>query len=255
MLDRCDDSMNGGTYALTPAERTAIRSAHWFSSLSQPLQHEIFRRATVKYFKGGELMASRGDRPEAWFACAKGSIRVSSASAPGKQGTLSFVEPGAWFGDVWLLSDECHTHDAYAHGTCTVLQIDKVDFKQILAQHVELYGALLRLQASRIRNLYGLIEDINRLPLRARLAKQLLCLLRRYGVRPGSPGSEELIGIRIAQGCLAQLLGASRARVNLELRAMERENIIRIKGGLAILDRAALLRTIESEDRELCLSD
>jgi CRP/FNR family cyclic AMP-dependent transcriptional regulator len=255
MLDRSDDSMNGGPFVLTPAERTTIRSAHWFSSLSQPLQHDIFRRATVKYFKDGELLAARGERPEGWFACAKGSMRVSSASTPGRQGTLSFVEPGVWFGDVWLMSDACLTHDAYAHGACTVLYLDKLDFKKILTQHVEMYAALLRLQAHHIRNLFGLIEDINRLPLRARLAKQLLCLLRRYGVRSSSQGSEELIGIRIAQGCLAQLLGASRARVNLELRAMERENIIRIKGGLAVLDRAALLRTIESEDRELCLAD
>jgi CRP/FNR family transcriptional regulator, cyclic AMP receptor protein len=255
MSDRSDESMNGSAFVLTPAERRVIRSAHWFSSLSQPLQHEIFRRASVKYFQDGDLMVAHGDRPEAWFVCAKGSIRVISASIPGKQGTLSFVEPGVWFGDVSLMSDECHAQDAYAHGACTVLYVDKLDFKKILAQHVELYEALLRLQATHIRNLFGLIEDINRLSLRARLAKQLLCLLRRYGVRPCSQSSEELIGIRIAQSCLAQLLGASRPRVNLELRAMERENIIRIKGGLAILDRAALLRSIESEDRELCLAD
>ena len=34
----------------------------------------------------------------------------------------------------------------------------------------------------RLRQLYGLVEDLNTLPLRARLAKQLLHLTRSYGV-------------------------------------------------------------------------
>ena len=41
---------------------------------------------------------------------------------------------------------------------------------------------------------------------------------------------------------LAQLLGASRQRVNQELKAMEREQAIRIEpGGLVVRDSAALL--------------
>jgi CRP-like cAMP-binding protein len=111
-----------------------------------------------------------------------------------------------------------------------------------------LYEALLRLHARRIRQLYGLVEDLNTLPLRARLAKQLLHLLRSYGIPSLSNSTEMRIGLQLAQEELAQLLGASRQRVNQELKSMEREEAIRIEpGGLVIRNREALMRIIEAD--------
>jgi CRP-like cAMP-binding protein len=82
----------------------------------------------------------------------------------------------------------------------------------------------------------------------ARLAKQLLHLVRSYGVASLSDGTEIRIGLQLAQEELAQLLGASRQRVNQELKSMERENAIRIEpGGLVVRDRPALLRIVEAD--------
>lgn len=234
---------------LTIDEREAINNGRWFASLSPSLRHDILRCAYVKRYKDGELIAARGEPPEQWIACAKGAVRVSSTTVSGKQITLTYVEPGIWFGDVSIFDGDRRTHDAYAHGETTILCVAKADFKKILALHVELYDAMLRLHARRIRQLYGLVEDLNTLPLRARLAKQLLHLARSYGVPSLAHGSETRIGLQLAQEELAQLLGASRQRVNQELKAMEREQAIRIEaGGLVIRDRDALMRLIEQEN-------
>jgi DNA-binding GntR family transcriptional regulator len=73
-------------------------------------------------------------------------------------------------------------------------------------------------------------------------------LARSYGVPSLHHGSETRIGLHLAQEELAQLLGASRQRVNQELKAMEREEILRIEpGGLVVRDREALLRISASE--------
>jgi CRP-like cAMP-binding protein len=228
--------------------RESINDGRWFSSLSPSLRHDILRCAYVKRLKDGDLITARGDPPEEWMACAKGAVRVSSTSLSGKQITFTYVEPGIWFGDVAILDGDTRTHDGYAHGETSILCVAKADFQKILATHVELYDALLRLQARRIRQLFGLVEDLNTLPLRSRLAKQLLHLARSYGVPSLHHGSETRIGLHLAQEELAQLLGASRQRVNQELKAMEREEILRIEpGGLVIRDREALLRISSSE--------
>jgi CRP-like cAMP-binding protein len=233
---------------LTIDEREAINSGRWFSSLSPSLRHDILRCAYVKRFKDGELITARGEPPEEWIACARGAVRVSSTSISGKQITLTYVEPGIWFGDVSFFDGDRRTHDAYAHGDTTILCVAKADFRKILALHAELYEALLRLHARRIRQLYGLVEDLNTLPLRARLAKQLLHLVRSYGVPSLSDGAEVRIGLQLAQEELAQLLGASRQRVNQELKSMERDEVIRIEpGGLVIRNRDALMRIIEAD--------
>jgi CRP/FNR family cyclic AMP-dependent transcriptional regulator len=234
---------------LTIDERSAINAGRWFSSLSPSLKHDILRCAYVKRHKDGDLIAARGEPPEDWIACAKGAVRVSSTSISGKQITLTYVEPGIWFGDVSIFDGDRRTHDAYAHGDTTILCVAKADFKKILALHVELYEALLRLHARRIRQLYGLVEDLNTLPLRARLAKQLLHLVRSYGVPSLSDAGEVRIGLQLAQEELAQLLGASRQRVNQELKSMEREGAIRIEqGGLVIRDRHALMQIIDADN-------
>ena len=124
----------------------------------------------------------------------------------------------------------------------------EVELGNVYRVAVELYDAILLLHARRIRQLYGLVEDLNTLPLRARLAKQLLHLVRSYGIPSLSDGDEVRIGLQLAQEELAQLLGASRQRVNQELKAMEREDIIRIEpGGLFVRDRDALMHIIDTD--------
>jgi DNA-binding GntR family transcriptional regulator len=64
-----------------------------------------------------------------------------------------------------------------------------------------------------------------------------------------SDGREVRISLQLAQEELAQLLGASRQRVNQELKAMERENAIRIEpGGLVVRDREALMRIVDADN-------
>lgn len=233
---------------LTMEERSAINQGRWFASLSPSLRHDILRCAYVKRYKDGELISARGDPSEEWNACAKGAVRVSSTSITGKQITLTYIEPGLWFGDISIFDGERRTHDTYAHGDTTLLCVSRGDLRKILEQHVELYEAMLKLHSRRIRILFGLVEDLNTLPLRARLAKQLLHLVRSYGVASLADGSETRIGLQLAQEELAQLLGASRQRVNQELKAMERENVIRIEpGGLVVRDRQALIRIADAD--------
>lgn len=233
---------------LTMEEREAINSGRWFSSLSPSLRHDILRCTFVKRFQDGDLITARGDAPEEWIACARGAVRVSSSTLAGKQITLTYVEPGIWFGDVAMFDGDRRTHDAYAHGETTILCVARADFQKILAQHSELYEALLKLQARRIRLLFGQVEDLHTRPLRARLAKQLGHLVRSYGVPSLTSNDEWRITLQLAQEELAQLLGASRQRVNQELKTLEREGTIRIEPtGLVVCDRDALLRIGEAD--------
>ncbi len=234
---------------LTIDEREAINSGRWFSSLSPSLRHDILRCTYVKRYKDGELICARGDTADEWIACARGALRVSSTSVSGKLVTLTYVEPGIWMGDVSMFDGDRRTHDVYAHGDTSIVCVARADFRKILASHVELYEALMRLQARRIRLLFGLVEDLNTLPLRARLAKQLVHLVRSYGVTSLSNNEEVRIGLHLAQEELAQLLGASRQRVNQELKSMEREGIIRVEpSGLVVCNRDALKKIGEADE-------
>ncbi|MCI1193667.1 Crp/Fnr family transcriptional regulator [Calidifontimicrobium sp. SYSU G02091] len=228
---------------LTLAERQNIESGPWFSKLSPALQQAIFARAVVRRLRDGVQLGSRGQPAEMWCGVASGAVRISSVSLSGKQITMSYMEPGTWFGDISLFDGLPHTHDANAHGDTTLLCVRKPDFKELLEQFPELPLALLRLNCRRLRLMFDLIEDLNTKPLAARLAKQVLLLAKSYGI---AQGEEIRIGLQLAQEDLAQLLGASRQRVNQELKGFEREGAVRIEPTrLVVLSREKLMAIAE----------
>jgi len=224
---------------LTIDEQSNIESGPWFSRLSQTLREAILARAILRRLRDGAILSARGAPAEEWCGVALGAVRVSSVSLSGKQVTLTYVEPGTWFGDISLFDGMPRTHDAHAHGETTLLAVRGPDFRELLARHVELYDALLRLNCRRLRLLFDVVEDLNTRPLSARLAKQILLLARSYGV---DHGDEIRIGLQLAQEDIAQLLGASRQRVNQELKGFEREGAVRIEPTrLVVLSREKLL--------------
>jgi CRP/FNR family transcriptional regulator, cyclic AMP receptor protein len=227
----------------TLEELNNIESGAWFSKLSPSLRSAILSRASVRRLPDGKAIATRGAPAEEWCGVARGAVRVSSISLTGKQVTLTYAEPGTWFGDIALFDGLPRTHDGDAHGDTTLFVVRKPDFKELLAQHVELYEALLRLNCRRLRLMFDQIEDLNTRPLQARLAKQILLLARSYGI---AQGEEIRIGLALAQEDLAQLLGASRQRVNQELKGFEREGAVRVEPTrLVVLSREKLLAISE----------
>ena len=227
------------TPALTVEELHNIEAGAWFNKLSHALKSAILTRAVVRRLADADAVAARGSAAEEWCGVAHGAVRISSVSLSGKQVTLTYAEPGTWFGDIALFDGLPRTHDADAHGSTPLLVVRKPDFRWLLSQHTELYEALLRLNCRRLRLMFNQIEDLNTRPLQARLAKQILLLARSYGI---AEGEEIRIGLTLAQEDLAQLLGASRQRVNQELKGFEREGAVRVEPTrLIVLSRAKLL--------------
>jgi len=230
--------MNAAT--LNAEERRNIETGAWFAKLSPQLRDDILSRALVRRLKDGASLSARGSAAEQWCGVALGAVRISSVSLSGKQVTLTYAEPGVWFGDIALFDGLPRTHDADAHGPTTLLVVRKPDFKELLAQHVELYDALLRLNCRRLRLMFNQFEDLNTRPLRSRLAKQIILLAKSYGI---AQGAEIRIGLQLAQEDLAQLLGASRQRVNQELKGFERDGAVRVEPTrLVVLSRDKLLQ-------------
>lgn len=192
-----DKTSHGRAHPYDRRTRGHQQRGRWFSSLSS-LRHDILRCAYVKRFKDNELIARAATRLKSGRPARGEPCGPRSTSLSGKQITLTYVEPGVWFGDVAIFDGDRRTHDATRTATrrCCV---SPIRFQEDFATHVELYEASVRLQARRIRQLYGLVEDLNTLPLRARLAKQLLHLVRSYGVPCLSQAHETRIGLQLAQ--------------------------------------------------------
>jgi CRP-like cAMP-binding protein len=232
---------------LTAEERAALDRGRWFARLPSLVRHDMLRAARVRRYEHGHLIVARGDPAEDFFACAAGAVRVGSTPRSGRDVTLAYLEPGSWFGDVGIFDGGTRTHDGHAHGPTTLLAIRRESLQAMLRQHPALAEALLLLQAKRLRKMFGLVEDLNTMPVRALLAKRLLHLMGAWG-KPAWEGTNEIrIGLRLAQDELARLVGTSRQRLNLELKTLERQGAVRVvSDGVVVRDASALARITEA---------
>ena len=223
------------------AEHQAVLEANpWFFQLTAPLRDAILETFSLRSLDDGQYLFRRGEAPDSWYCVLSGAVRMSGTAASGKEFTLIYMKPGGWFGEISLFDKEPRSHDARAHGKTDILTITGDRFYTLVDRFPSLAHAVICLMSHRMRYMFGLIEDLGTLPLPQRVAKQLLSLVGVYGVPDGSSMN---INLRLAQEEFAQMIGASRQRVNMELKQLEKLKLISQKNGfLVVLDPTALKR-------------
>lgn len=228
--------------ALTTHERAAIQQGRWFRDLPAAAQQALLGHARLHVLLAGEPLCRHGIARDDWFAVCRGDVRLSGVFMSGKVFTLSFMRSGDWFGQLSAVDDMPQMVDAVAQTDCTVLAIRADTMKQLVGHHPALLHALLRMSYARLAELTRVVEEMQTLSLGARLARKILQLASREVADPAQAV------LRLSQQDWADLLGASRPRVNSHLRAMQRDGIIRLEHRLlCVVDaqRLAVLAQVE----------
>ena len=223
-----------------------IRRVPLFSVLTDVQATSVADAVIKRRFKRGEAIVEQGQTMRDWFTCASGALRFRRTTPAGKQVTLAYVEPGVWVGEAEVLYGRPCTYEAHAHGPTTLLSVPETALRSLLQQHPTFGEALLTLQAWSMRSLYTMMEDVATMPLRARLAKQLLHLLERFGAPYAEPQASRPLGLSLTQDELAGLLGGSRQRVNVELKWLEQQGLISVRPrGVEVHDAAGLQTLVD----------
>lgn len=220
---------------LPPLYRTVAMSYRWFDSLPEAVQHHMLARARRRELTPGQRLYSRGDPPDGFYGVLEGSIRVSGIGAEGQEAVLDFYGPGSWFGEVSLFDGLPRSHDAHASETnlpTRLLQIAAADLEELLTVHPALSRSLLQLEALRVRILLQAIESYSTQSLEQRLANRLLMLAAAHGVTTAEGVRIEL---HLPQETLAQMIGATRQRVNQILKNWELDQMIKQQYGRILL--------------------
>lgn len=211
------------TVALGEHEIARVESGAWFGALSPALRQSILARSRVRQVARGTVLVRRGAPVTDWIGVAGGALRLGASAADGRAYTLEFISPGEWYGDIALVDGGAADLDLIAHVPSTLLMLPRADLQRALNDGHELRDALLQLDCRRLRHMARRFEEQQTLPLAQRVALALQRLARQFG-RP--QGDSVLIDLPIAQGDLADLLCASRQRVNGALRRMQQQGVV-----------------------------
>lgn len=224
--------------AMTDANPYLLRlvEGRWFQALPDSLRQALCGAAVVRRLPAGQRLFARGDAPCGLYCVVEGAMRISVVGENGKEALLALVEPPNWFGEICLFDGQPRTHDAFAEGATTLLQVPQVPLQAMLTQHPEYWRDFALLMSHKLRITFAVLEELSLLPAAPRLARRLLMIAEGYG--ESSTCKREL---HLPQEQLAAMLSLSRQTTNQILKDLEAQGILRLSyGGIEILDRDRL---------------
>ena len=214
--------MGKKTRAVEPKARRAFDAAKYLESTGPA-------REVVQYRKG-EVVFAQGEPGDDVRYIQKGAIKLSVLSRIGKEAVVALLGPGDFFGEGILAGQPIRIATATAVAASTVLVIEKEAMVRLLHTEVAFSDRFLsfmltrnlRIEADLVDQLFNSSEK--------RLARTLL-LLARYGKTHSTRTLP-----RISQETLAEMIGATRSRVNFFMNKFRKLGLIEYNGGLKVND-------------------
>ena len=232
-----------------PAERTRdklslLRNHSLFRDLPAAVIEHLGSYMKTRRVVRGTTIFAKGDPGTGLMGVLAGTVKVSVASADGKDIVLNLFHEGEVFGEIALLDGRPRTADATAMSDCELVVIERRDFVPFLSDHPDVMLKFIEILCSRLRRTSEQVQDITFLNLPTRLAKTLLQLTA------AEDGSATARKAAVTQREISQMIGISRESTNKQLRAWAKRGWIRLeRGGVNVVapDKLAAIATEGSE--------
>jgi CRP-like cAMP-binding protein len=218
----------------TPARAGQPRKRRTFDT--EAFLHAAGPSAGVTQYGRGVVIFAQGDVADSVKYLQQGAIKISIVSHVGKEAVVGILGPGDFFGEGALAGQARRLETATAIAPSSVLAISTDVMSRLLADEPPFARRFLahmlernvRIEADLVDQLFNSSEK--------RLARALL-LLARYGHGP-SPRALP----RISQETLAEMIGATRSRVNFFMNKFRKLGLIEYNGTLKV--NSALLSVV-----------
>jgi CRP/FNR family transcriptional regulator, cyclic AMP receptor protein len=173
----------------------------------------------------------------------KGLVKVVVDQSDGSELILAILGPGDVMGELTIGDCLGGARSIVSLDETSLFWLDRSAFEQCLQTMPTLSANLSNILARRVRTANERIEALAGLDVRSRVVRHLLLLAREYGEAIDCGGGDAVrIPLRLTQGDLGRLVGASRVRINHALSELRRREVVMDRGDhcLVITDMAAL---------------
>ena len=209
-----------------------IQLASFFAGMPEDLRALISASGHIADYKKGQIIHQSGDDGGDFSIIESGSVRFSNVDIEGNVNVLAVLETGEAFGELPLFAGIRRAYDADAFSDCRLRVISKAQLGQSMENEPRIRDHILAHVTRQFYRALQLLDDERRLPLKVRVAKNLLVRATTHS------GSAD---IRIKQGELADELAVSRVAMGKALAFLSAQGFLRTGyGKIEILDVEAL---------------
>jgi CRP/FNR family transcriptional regulator, cyclic AMP receptor protein len=183
----------------------------------------------VSKFRAREIVFAQGDRATNVIYIQEGGVKLTVVSQSVKEGVVAILGPGDFLGEGCLAGQSICMATATAMSPTTVLVISKAEMIRVLhSQHAFSDRFIAYMLARNVRVEADLVDQLFN-STEKRLARTLL-LLARYGEQD----QPDKLLPKVSQEMLAEIIGATRPRVNFFMNKFRKLGLIQYNGGLKV---------------------
>jgi CRP-like cAMP-binding protein len=156
-------------------------------------------------------------------------VKLTVVNETGKEAVVAILGPGDFLGEGCLAGQTICMATATTIAPTDVLVIEKKEMMRALhGEHEFSDRFITHMLARNIRSEEDLIDQLFNSS-EKRLARALL-LLARYG----TPGEPQKVAVKVSQEMLAEMIGATRPRVNFFMNKFRKLGFIRYNGEIHV---------------------
>jgi CRP/FNR family cyclic AMP-dependent transcriptional regulator len=211
---------------------------HSFEVMDLLTKHNT--RWTLSNYKQDQIVYAQGDPADSVFYIHKGRVKVAVVSKLGKEAIVAIRGPDEFCGEGAMTGVPLRLATASTMSTCEIIRLETKTLVRLLHENQEFADYFLthlltrtaRVEADLVDQLFNSSE--------MRLARALL-LLANYGNDLGL----EPIAVKVNQETLAEIIGATRSRVNFFMNKFRKLGLIKYNGKLEV--QKALLNFVLNE--------
>lgn len=220
---------------LSLRERAALQETPWFTALPAVVRHDILRYSAVRRYASGQLLSGDTESCFSLNLVTLGAVRLafSHVDAP----ALDYLPEGTWFVDPALFVGETPLYVGAAQGRTTIVSLPGDRLESLTAKYTCLHTALVRLNHERVVGFFAILDGLSTSSLQSRLARCLLRLAKNFGRQEGG---EVRIALTLRQDEYAEMIRASRQRLNHALKELEAQGILHVRREMVVKNLSAL---------------
>ena len=223
---------------MKPGEALArLAALPLFAGVSPEALKPMAEAMRERQLAAGELLCGRGDPGDHLFVVIEGRLRVSVVTSEGRELSMRIVSEGEMAGEIAVFEGGARTTDITAIQPSRVASLAADRFFAAYDADPKISRNALKLLCGRLRDTTSQLETIALYPIEQRLARLLIVALS--GVE-ATPGRRTPVALDLSQTEIAQLLGATRPKINVALGRLEQAGALRRTSDRLFCDRALL---------------
>jgi CRP/FNR family transcriptional regulator, cyclic AMP receptor protein len=224
--------MNAPPKRAAVGERTmAIKAVPFFTQLNDRELDAVRAVATEKNYAKNSVVLTEGEMGDSLYMIQSGKVKVFIGDEDGREIILKILGPGDFFGEMSMIDKQPRSASVNTIESATFLVLTHAMFEKCVEQAPRIGNMVMRILAQRVREADRKIGTLALMDVYGRVASTLL-ELSVY------TDGKLMVGEKLSQQDLANMVGASREMVNRILKDLSDRGFISIESkAITIINR------------------